>query len=108
MTRVQAPHHYLEAPRLAFAGRNRYIGEPHCVQVPLRQLLSKRFGHQHACLINPDQALVSLVAMSPTIVLRWGKPWLVVGSPGGASIIMAVLQMLRRGGGSAGVIHPSP
>src|SRR5216684_676714 len=28
MTRVQALHHYLEATRLAFADRNRYIGDP--------------------------------------------------------------------------------
>ena len=32
--------------------------------------------------------------MSPTIVLRNGKPFLVLGSPGGATIITTVLQML--------------
>ena len=33
-------------------------------------------------------------SMSPTIVLRHGQPWLAIGSPGGASIITTVLQIL--------------
>ena len=189
MTPVQALHHYLEATRLAFADRNRYIGDPAYVDVPLKQLLSTGFGRQRACLINPGQALISPVApgdpfagpggctpaapatarqpdegtntnhfvvtdrsgdvvsytntieelggsgivvpgrgfllnneltdfsfaplqpgvpdpnlpaagkrprssMSPTIVLKSGRPWLAVGSPGGASIITTVLQIL--------------
>jgi gamma-glutamyltranspeptidase/glutathione hydrolase len=189
MTRVQALHHYLESTRLAFADRNRYIGDRAFVHVPLRQLLSRGFGRQRACLINPARALVSPVApgdpsagpggctpaqpatarqpdegtntnhfvvsdrfgdvvsytntieelggsgivvpgrgfllnneltdfdftplqagvpdpnlpaggkrprssMSPTIVLKSGRPWLAVGSPGGASIITTVLQIL--------------
>jgi gamma-glutamyltranspeptidase/glutathione hydrolase len=61
-TRVQALHHYLEATRLAFADRNRYIGDTRFVNVPLAQLLSPSFGRQRACLINPNQALTSPVA----------------------------------------------
>jgi gamma-glutamyltranspeptidase/glutathione hydrolase len=61
-TRVEALHHYLEATRLAFADRNRYIGDSKFVNVPLRQLLSKGFAKQRACLINPKQALASPVA----------------------------------------------
>jgi gamma-glutamyltranspeptidase/glutathione hydrolase len=188
-TRVQALHHYLEATRLAFADRNRYIGDPRFVTVPEQQLLSRQFGQQRACLINPNQAGTSPVApgdpfagsgnctptqptaarepvegtntnhfvvsdkwgnvvsytntieelggsaivvphrgfllnneltdfnftplqagvpdpnlpapgkrprssMSPTIVLLDGRPWLAIGSPGGASIITTVLQIL--------------
>ncbi len=33
-------------------------------------------------------------SMSPTIVLKAGRPWLAAGSPGGASIITTVLQIL--------------
>ncbi|WP_170213481.1 gamma-glutamyltransferase [Nocardioides daphniae] len=33
-------------------------------------------------------------SMSPTIVLRHGKPFLALGSPGGSTIITTVLQML--------------
>jgi gamma-glutamyltranspeptidase / glutathione hydrolase len=188
-TRVQALHHYLESTRLAFADRNRYVGDPAFVNVPVAQLLSPGYGRQRACLINPDHALTSPVApgdpfagsggcaptqptdarqpdegtntnhfvvsdrwgdvvsytntieelggsaivvphrgfllnneltdfdftplqagvpdpnlpaggkrprssMSPTIVLRDGQPWLAIGSPGGASIITTVLQIL--------------
>ena len=32
--------------------------------------------------------------MSPTILLADGRPWLALGSPGGATIITTVLQML--------------
>ena len=185
--RVQALHDYLEASRLAFADRNRYIGDPAFVQVPQQQLLSKGFAASRACLINPEHALTSPVApgdpgatecanaattaaanpdkgthtnhfvvadkwgdvvsytntieqlggsgivvpgrgfllnneltdfdfapisagvpdpnlpaggkrprssMSPTIVLKGGRPWLAVGSPGGATIITTVLQIL--------------
>jgi len=187
MDRVQALHHYLESTRLAFADRNRYIGDPAFVNVPQQTLLSDRFAQQRACLIDPTHALTSPVApgdlngsptcslatadtrpgndgthtnhfvvsdrwgdvvsytntieqlggsgivvpgrgfllnneltdfnfaptqgtapdpnlpaagkrprssMSPTIVLRHGKPFLAVGSPGGASIITTVVQIL--------------
>jgi gamma-glutamyltranspeptidase / glutathione hydrolase len=188
-TRVQALHHYLEASRLAFADRNRYVGDPRYEDVPLRQLTSTGFAKQRACLIDPAHALTSPVApgnpfagsggctptqpttarqpdegtntnhfvvtdkwgdvvsytntieelggsaivvphrgfllnneltdfdftplqagvpdpnlpaggkrprssMSPTIVLKNGQPWLAIGSPGGASIITTVLQIL--------------
>jgi gamma-glutamyltranspeptidase / glutathione hydrolase len=61
-SRVQALHHYLEATRLAFADRNRYIGDRRFVQVPEAQLLSPDFGRQRACLINPAHAQTSPVA----------------------------------------------
>jgi gamma-glutamyltranspeptidase/glutathione hydrolase len=32
--------------------------------------------------------------MSPTIITRGGQPWLALGSPGGATIITTVLQVL--------------
>ena len=187
MDRAQALHHYLEATRLAFADRGRFIGDPAYVDVPQRQLLSDRFAAQRACEIDPAAAATSPVppgdpngpgtctatgaatpdvnqgvhtnhfvvsdkwgnvvsytntieqlggsgivvpgrgfllnneltdfnfaptqgdapdpnlaapgkrprsSMSPTIVLRDGKPFLAVGSPGGATIITTVIQIL--------------
>ncbi|GAB3896507.1 hypothetical protein GCM10029964_077950 [Kibdelosporangium lantanae] len=187
MDRTQALHHYLEASRLAFADRNRYIGDARYVKVPQQQLLSKSFAATRACQIDPAKAGTSPVApgdpyghgggcqagqaastdsneqhtnhfvvtdkwgdivsytntieqgagsgitvpgrgfllnneltdfnftptqgtapdpnlpapgkrprssMSPTIVLHNGKPFLAVGSPGGATIITTVLQIL--------------
>jgi gamma-glutamyltranspeptidase / glutathione hydrolase len=187
MDQVQALHHYLEASRLAFADRGRYIGDPDYVNVPQRALLSDRFAKQRACEIDPAAAAAGAVppgdvngsgqctlpgqataggnegdhtnhfvvsdrwgnvvsytntieqlggsgivvpgrgfllnneltdfnfaptqgaapdpnlpaagkrprsSMSPTIVLKHGQPFLAVGSPGGATIITTVLQIL--------------
>ena len=38
-----------------------------------------------------------LSSMTPTFVLKDGKPWLVTGSPGGARIITTVLQQVANG-----------
>jgi gamma-glutamyltranspeptidase / glutathione hydrolase len=61
MSRTQYLHHYLEASALAFADRNRYVGDPGFVHVPLRQLLTDGFARERACLIDPAQALVKPV-----------------------------------------------
>jgi gamma-glutamyltranspeptidase/glutathione hydrolase len=61
MNRVQALHHYLEATRLAFADRNRYLGDSRYLDVPQQQLLSLSFGRQRACLIDPAKASTSPV-----------------------------------------------
>ncbi|MBM0227328.1 MULTISPECIES: gamma-glutamyltransferase [Micromonospora] len=186
MTATQAMHHYLEASALAFADRNRYVGD-HTPQNVLGELLSDAYARERACLIDPSAALPKPVApgvpdgaydgcsvatvadtrddrksttnltvadrwgnvveytltieatggngmvvpgrgfllnneltdfnfaptqgtapdpnlpapgkrprssMSPTIVLADGRPFLAVGTPGGATIITTVLQML--------------
>jgi gamma-glutamyltranspeptidase / glutathione hydrolase len=185
--RVQALHHYLEASRIAFADRNRWVGDPAYSDVPTAGLLAPEFGKDRACLISPTGTLASPVApgdphhpgprcaqgagtpepyegpstthlvatdrwgnvasytltieqtggsaitvphrgfllnneltdfdfaapapgapdpnlpaggkrprssIAPTIVLRDGRPFLAVGSPGGATIITTVLQTL--------------
>ncbi|TDD24408.1 gamma-glutamyltransferase [Kribbella turkmenica] len=186
MSTPQALHTYLEASALAFADRGAYVGDPAYVDVPTKELLSRGFGAERSCLINPTTALTKplpagspdgsyercasgvptaqrpdteglstthLVAadkwgnvvsytltieqtggsgitvpgrgfllnneltdfsavpnesdpnriqpgkrprssMSPTIVLRGGKPFLALGSPGGSTIITTVLQTL--------------
>jgi gamma-glutamyltranspeptidase / glutathione hydrolase len=187
-SRVRALFHYLEASRLAFADRNRWVGDPDHVDVPLRGLLSQGFADERRCLIgeranvspvppgdpfppfgpgcpaggralaapaerpatthlsvadrwgnvvsytltieqtggsgmvvpgygfllnneltdfNPEPLFAGVPdpnlpapgkrprsSMSPTIVLRDGRPVLAVGSPGGATIITTVLQIL--------------
>jgi gamma-glutamyltranspeptidase / glutathione hydrolase len=187
-SRTQALFHYLEASRLAFADRNRWVGDPDFVEVPLRGLLSQAFADERRCLIGeranlspvppgdpfppfgpgcpagglavaapaerpatthlsvadrwgnvvsytltieqtggsgivvpghgfllnneltdfnpaplfagvPDPNLPApgkrpRSSMSPTIVVRDGRPVLAVGSPGGATIITTVLQIL--------------
>jgi gamma-glutamyltranspeptidase / glutathione hydrolase len=186
MSRTEALHYYLEASALAFADRNRYVGD-NTPRALLDQLLSDGFAGERACLIKPDQVLPKPVApgvpdgsyggcpataaadtsgqdrhttnltvtdrwgdvveytltieqtggnamvvpgrgfllnneltdfnftptqgsapdpnlpapgkrprssMSPTIILRHGHPYLATGSPGGATIITTVLQIL--------------
>ncbi|WP_410793608.1 gamma-glutamyltransferase [Kribbella sp. C-35] len=183
---TQALHTYLEASALAFADRNAYVGDPAYVDVPQKELLSRGFGAERSCLIDPQHAATKPVpagspdgqysrcdkgsaveqrpdsegrstthmvaadkwgnvvsytltieqtggsgitvpgrgfllnneltdfsavpnptdpnrveagkrprsSMSPTIVLRGGKPFLALGSPGGSTIITTVLQTL--------------
>ncbi|MBO0513235.1 gamma-glutamyltransferase [Streptomyces beijiangensis] len=186
-SQVQYLHHYIEASRIAFADRGRWVGDPVFESVPTKGLLSQRFADSRACLIKDDAVLKSPLApgdpsnpaacatggtaapttyegentthltvadkwgnvvaytltieqtggsgitvpgrgfllnneltdfsfapaspavhdpnlpgpgkrprssISPTIVLRHGKPVLAVGSPGGATIITTVLQTL--------------
>ncbi|MGH3788392.1 MAG: gamma-glutamyltransferase [Pseudonocardiaceae bacterium] len=58
---VAALHVYLEATRRAFADRNRYIGDPEDVRVPLANLLSAGFAAERACLIDPLHAATNPV-----------------------------------------------
>jgi gamma-glutamyltranspeptidase/glutathione hydrolase len=185
---TQYLHRFLEASTLAFADRNRWVGDPAYSHVPLWGLLSQRYADSRACLIDPARVLPTpqppgdprrpaegcgvagraapeppgglstthlttadrwgnVVAytltieqtggsgitvpgrgfllnneltdfnfvpvtpgvpdpnlpaagkrprssMAPTVVLRDGRPLLAVGSPGGATIITTVLQVL--------------
>ena len=58
---VQSLHYYLEATRLAYADRNRYVGDPDQVSVPTQELLSTGFAGERACLVDPAHAAVSPV-----------------------------------------------
>lgn len=189
MSEKQYLHRYLEASRIAFADRGRWVGDPSQEDVPTKELVSQRFADSRACLIDDGKALKSPLApgdprdpqqcdegdkderaattyegentthltasdkwgnvvaytltieqtggsgitvpgrgfllnneltdfsavpatpgahdpnlpgpgkrprssMSPTVVLKGGKPVLALGSPGGATIITTVLQTL--------------
>ncbi len=60
--RVAALHNYLEASALAFADRNRYVGDPAFFAVPQDELLSKGFAKERACQISPRTTLPRPVA----------------------------------------------
>ncbi len=49
-------HTLIEATKLAFADRNRYIADPAFAKVPVAQLLSKEYAGERRSLINPDKA----------------------------------------------------
>jgi gamma-glutamyltranspeptidase/glutathione hydrolase len=65
LDRVEALHRYLEASALAFADRNRYVGDPDVVDVPLAELLSQEFADERACLIGPTAATKPVPPGSP-------------------------------------------
>ncbi|CAM5500457.1 Glutathione hydrolase proenzyme OS=Streptomyces violarus OX=67380 GN=FHS41_001356 PE=3 SV=1 [Streptomyces violarus] len=55
-------HRYIEASRIAFADRGRWVGDPAFEDVPTRELLSQRFADSRECLIKDDAVLTSPVA----------------------------------------------
>ncbi|MCB5179477.1 gamma-glutamyltransferase [Streptomyces antimicrobicus] len=62
LSETQYLHRFIEASRISFADRGRWVGDPAAQDVPTRQLLSQRFADSRACLISPDKALTSPVA----------------------------------------------
>ncbi|MFE2938458.1 gamma-glutamyltransferase [Streptomyces sp. NPDC059255] len=55
-------HRYIEASRIAFADRGRWVGDPAFEDVPTKGLLSRRFADSRACLIKDDAVLKSPLA----------------------------------------------
>ncbi|MFI8962309.1 gamma-glutamyltransferase [Streptomyces sp. NPDC053493] len=55
-------HRFIEASRIAFADRGRWVGDPAFEDVPTRGLLSQRYADSRACLIRDDAALTSPLA----------------------------------------------
>jgi gamma-glutamyltranspeptidase/glutathione hydrolase len=64
--RALALHRYLEASKLAYADRNRYVGDPDFVSVPLDGLLSKGFAAERRCLIGATALPTPVPAGDPT------------------------------------------
>ncbi|MFH8612054.1 gamma-glutamyltransferase [Streptomyces sp. NPDC018029] len=55
-------HRFIEASRVAFADRGRWVGDPAFEDVPTKQLLSQRFADSRECLIKDDAVLKSPLA----------------------------------------------
>ncbi|MFF0589199.1 gamma-glutamyltransferase [Streptomyces sp. NPDC003781] len=55
-------HRYIEASRIAFADRGRWVGDPAFEDVPAKELLSQRYADSRACLIKDDAVLTSPLA----------------------------------------------
>jgi gamma-glutamyltranspeptidase/glutathione hydrolase len=84
LDRPEALHRYLEATALSFADRNRYVGDPDFVDVPLAELQSQGFANERACLIgttaapkpvppgSPDGAYVPCVAAAANAAVGEG------------------------------------
>jgi gamma-glutamyltranspeptidase/glutathione hydrolase len=59
---VQYLHHFIEASRIAFADRGRWVGDPAFEDVPTKELLSQKYADSRACLIKDDAVLTSPLA----------------------------------------------
>ncbi|MFF3846393.1 gamma-glutamyltransferase [Streptomyces sp. NPDC002328] len=55
-------HRFIEASRIAFADRGRWVGDPAFEDVPTKELLSQRYADSRACLIKDDAVLTSPLA----------------------------------------------
>ncbi|WP_411142132.1 gamma-glutamyltransferase [Streptomyces sp. x-80] len=62
LSEKQYLHRYIEASRIAFADRGRWVGDPAYEKVPAKGLTSQRFADSRACLIKDDAALTSPLA----------------------------------------------
>ncbi|MFF6809593.1 gamma-glutamyltransferase [Streptomyces sp. NPDC012403] len=59
---VRYLHRFIEASRIAFADRGRWVGDPAFEDVPTKELLSQRFADSRECLIEDDAVLTSPLA----------------------------------------------
>ncbi|MFJ4927021.1 gamma-glutamyltransferase [Streptomyces sp. NPDC088736] len=59
---VQYLHHFIEASRIAFADRGRWVGDPAFENVPTKELLSQKYADTRACLIKDNAVLTSPLA----------------------------------------------
>lgn len=59
---VQYLHHFIEASRIAFADRGRWVGDPAFENVPTKELLSQKYADSRACLIKDNAVLTSPLA----------------------------------------------
>ncbi|MEU4149205.1 gamma-glutamyltransferase [Streptomyces sp. NPDC026659] len=59
---TQYLHRFIEASRIAFADRGRWVGDPSFENVPTKDLLSQRYADSRACLIKDESVLTSPLA----------------------------------------------
>ncbi|MFH7594294.1 gamma-glutamyltransferase [Streptomyces racemochromogenes] len=62
LSEAQYLHRFIEASRISFADRGRWVGDPAAQSVPTRELLSQRYADSRSCLIRPDATLTSPLA----------------------------------------------
>ena len=68
-----AVHLMVEAKKLAFADRERYLADPKWVDVPVKGLISKEYARERAGLIDAQRAAVAVEAGDPWRFQPGGK-----------------------------------
>ncbi|MFG2455366.1 gamma-glutamyltransferase [Streptomyces sp. NPDC048512] len=70
-------HRFIEASRIAFADRGRWVGDPAFEDVPTKGLLAQKYADSRGCLIKADAVLTSPLAPGdphhPTACTTGGK-----------------------------------
>jgi gamma-glutamyltranspeptidase/glutathione hydrolase len=61
-----AIHRIVEAKKLAFADRDRFVADPDANRLPVSELISKAYGDTRRALIDPNRASRSVNAGDPT------------------------------------------
>ncbi|MER6345915.1 gamma-glutamyltransferase [Streptomyces sp. NPDC001595] len=61
-SQAQYLHRFIEASRISFADRGRWVGDPAFEDVPTKELLSQRYADSRGCLIRDDAVLTSPLA----------------------------------------------
>ncbi len=64
-------HLFSEAQKLAFADRNRYLGDADFVEIPVRDLVSKELASTRALAIHPDKAIPGKA--EATVLIKLGN-----------------------------------
>ena len=59
-------HRIIEAKKLAFADRDRYVADPNANLLPVAELISKRYAERRRALIDPNRASTMVNAGDPT------------------------------------------
>jgi len=79
---AESIHLMVEAKRLSFADREKYMADPDWVDIPLKGMLSKAYAAERAKRIQPDQAMTDIPAGVPEsfedttcfcVADRWGN-----------------------------------
>ncbi|MDZ7777666.1 MAG: gamma-glutamyltransferase [Bacteroidales bacterium] len=55
-------HHFVEAKKLAFEDRAKFYADPHFVDIPVKELISKEYAEKRRKLIDPNRAARSYPA----------------------------------------------
>ncbi|MFM7626831.1 MAG: gamma-glutamyltransferase [Gammaproteobacteria bacterium] len=66
-------HHFIEAQRLTYADRDRYVADDRLVAVPLAGLIDKDYLRSRAALVRPDRAMATVEAGRPPGAPMRGK-----------------------------------
>jgi len=94
---VQHVHIFVEAKKLAFEDRAKFIADPAFSEIPIEDLISKEYAEKRRALISPDRAAAGYDAGNPSLD-RGDTVYLTVAD--GEGNMVSLIQSNYRGMGS--------